>query len=168
MALAVAAGLTAAVIFLATRLDSRPRPADPAPAAVAGNAGAPPSSPEPAPLVAPAIPDTPGRVETASNHPVAAARPAKKIHPELKQPAEDLRYKAALARIEAERFDASKKASDIFGEGQQSEKEGARFLSERDYDAAQTAYSRAAQLFARAQEVSFQERVRDTSLSANP
>ena len=168
MALAVAAGLTAAVIFLATRLDSRPRPVDPAPAAVAGNAGAPPSSPDPPPLVAPAIPDTSGHIETASNHPVAAARPARKIHPELKQPAEDLRYKAALARIEAERFDASKKASDIFGEGQQSEKEGQRFLSERDYGAAQTAYSRAAQLFAKAQEVSFQERVRDTSLSANP
>ena len=168
MALAVAAGLTAGVFFLADRLDSRARPADPAPAAVAGHEVAPPSLPDPSPLAAPAIADTPGRIEPASNRPASAPHQGKKIHPELQQPAEDLRYKAALARIEAERFDASKKASDIFGEGQQSEKEGARFLRERDYDAAQMAFSRAAQLFAKAQEVSYQERVRDTSLSANP
>ena len=110
----------------------------------------------------------PAASKPASNHPASAARPAKKIHPELKQPAEDLRYKAALARIEADRVNAREKASDIFGKGEQSEKDGARFLRERDYDAAQMAFSRAAQLFAKAQEVSFQERVRDTSLSANP
>jgi hypothetical protein len=168
MALAVAAGLTAGVFFLADRFDSGPRPVNPAPAAVAGHEVAPPSLPDPSPLAAPAIADTPGRIEPASNRPASAPHQGKKIHPELKQPAEDLRYKAALARIEAERFDASKKASDIFGEGQQSEKEGARLLRERDYDAAQMAFSRAAQLFAKAQEVSYQERVRDTSLSANP
>ena len=65
-------------------------------------------------------------------------------------------------------MNAREKASDLFGDAEKSEKDGARFLRERDYDAAQLAFSRAAQLFARAQEVSFQERVRDTSLSANP
>ena len=65
-------------------------------------------------------------------------------------------------------MNAREKASDIFGQGEQSEKDGARFLRERDYDAAQMAFSRAAQLFAKAQEVSFQERVRGTSLSGNP
>ena len=168
LALAAAAGVTAGVLLLAERLDSSAHPANPAPAAVAAIPSAAPSSPEPLPLTAPATADAPGRVEPASNHPVSAARPAKKFHPELKQPAEDLRYKAALARIEADRLNARERASDIFGEGERSENDGARYLRERDYDAAQMAFSRAAQLFEKAQEVSFQERVRDTSLSANP
>ncbi len=168
MALAVAAGLTAGVFFLADRLDSRSRPADPSPAAIAGTQAAAISSPEPPSLAAAPTADTPGRVEPVSNRQASAARPAKKIHPELKQPAEDLQLKAALARIDADRQDAREKASDLFGDAEKSEKDGARFLRERDYDAAQMAFSRAAQLFARAQEVSFQERVRDTSLSANP
>ncbi len=168
LALAAAAGVTAGVFLLADRLDSRVRPADPAPAAVADIESAAPSSPAPQSLTALATVEAPGRVEPASTHSASAARPAKKIHPELKQPAEDLRYKAALARIEADRVNARERASDIFGEGEQSEKDGARYLRERDYDAARTAFSRAAQLFEKAQEVSFQERVRDTSLSANP
>ncbi len=173
LALATAAGLTAGVFFLADRLDSRSGPPEPAPAAIAGIEAAAPSSSDPllggpSPLTAPASPDTAGRVEPASNRPGSAARPARKIRPELKQPAEDLRYRAALARIEADRFHARENASDIFGEGEQNEKEGARYLKQRDYDAAQMAFSRAAQLFAKAQEVSFQERVRDTSLSGNP
>ena len=168
MALAAAAGLTAGVFLLADRLDSRSRPVDPAPAAAAGIEAAAPSLPEPLPVTAPAIADTPGRVETASNHKAPAARPAKKIRLELKQPAEDLRYKAAMARIEAVRWSAKEKASATFGEGVQNENDGARFLQQRDYDAAQMAFSRAAQLFHEAQEASFQERVRDTSLSANP
>jgi ParB-like chromosome segregation protein Spo0J len=109
-----------------------------------------------------------GRVEPVANRPASFVRPGKKIRPELKQPAEDLRYKAALARIDADRLNARQTAPLIFGEGEQSEKEGAKFLQQRDYDAAQMAFSRAAQLFQKAQEVSFQERVRDTSLSANP
>ena len=170
MALVVAAGLTAGVFFLADRLDSRSRPADPSPAAIAGTQAAATSSPEPPPPAAEPVADTPGRVEPVSNRAVPAARPAnaKKIHPELKQPAEDLQLKAALARIDADRQNAREKASDLFGDAEKSEKDGARFLRERDYDAAQLAFSRAAQLFARAQEVSFQQRVRDTSLSANP
>jgi hypothetical protein len=120
-------------------------------------------SPDPAPVGVPA-----GRVEPASNRPASSARPGKKIRPELKQPAEDLRYKAAIARIEADRLNAREQASAIFGEGEQNEKDGRRFLQQRDYDSAQMAFSRAAQLFQEAQEVSVQERVRDTSLSANP
>jgi hypothetical protein len=169
MALAAAAGVTAGVLFLADRLDSRSRAGNPAPASVAaGNDAAAPSSLESPPLAALPLAEATGRVEPASSHPASAPRPARKIHPELKQPAEDLRYKAALARVEADREHAREKASDIFGQGEQSEKEGARFLQERDYGAAQMAFSRAAQLFARAQEVSFQERVRGTSLSGNP
>ena len=168
IAMAAAAGLTAGVFFLADRLDSRSRPPDPAPAAVAGAEAVSPSPLEPLPFTEPAVADTPGRVEPALSHPASAARPAKTIRLELKQPAEDLRYKAAIARVEADQEDARKRASDIFGEGEQNENDGKRFLQQRDYDAAQMAFSRAAQLFAKAKEVSFQERVRDTSLSGNP
>jgi hypothetical protein len=145
MALVVAAGLTAGVFFLADRLDSRSRPADPSPPAIAGTQAAATSSPEPPPLAPEPVADTPGRVEPVSNRAVSAARPAKKIHPELKQPAEDLQLKAALARIDADRQNAREKASDLCGDAEKSEKDGARFLRERDYDAAQLAFSRAAQ-----------------------
>jgi hypothetical protein len=94
-----------------------------------------------------------------------AARPAKKIHLESKQPAEDLRYKAAIARIEADRLSARERAPEIFDEAEQSENEGVRLLHERDYDAAQMAFSRAAGLFEQARDRSWEERVRDTSLS---
>jgi hypothetical protein len=174
LAMAAAAGLTAGVLFLADRLDSDSHPAALVPAGVAaGPEAAAPffdlSLNEPSPLAALVEAVAPGgRVEPASHRPAFSARPGKKIRPELKQPTEDLRYKAALARIEADRQNARETASDIFGEGEQSEKEGARLLRQRDYDAAQMAFSRAAQLFQTAEEVSFQERVRDTSLSANP
>jgi hypothetical protein len=173
LALAAAAGLTAGVFFLADQLGSRSHKA----AARAAQSASVPENPAPVadpPAAAPAQPAAidasgpGGRVEAAAHRAAAPARPPRKIHPELKQPAEDLRYKAALARIEADRFDARQKAPEIFGDGVQSEREGARLLQERDYDAAQMAYSRAAQLFAKAQEFSFQERVRGTSLSANP
>lgn len=174
LALAAAAGLTAGVFFLADRLDSDSHPAAPIPAGVAaGREAAAPSS-DPAQVGPPSLAAlagaaaSAGRVEPAANRPASSVRPGKKIRKELKQPTEDLRYKAALARIEADRLNARETASDIFGEGEQSEKEGAWFLQQRDYDAAQMAFSRAAQLFQEAQEVSFQERVRDTSLSANP
>ena len=175
LALAAAAGLTAGVFFLAGRLDSDSHLAAPVPAGVAAvepGPAAPPSDPSPvglpplAALAGAAAPD--GRVEPAANRPASFVRPGKKIRPELKQPAEDLRYKAALARIDADRLNARQTAPLIFGEGEQSEKEGVQFLQQRDFDAAQMAFSRAAQLFEKAQEVSFQERVRDTSLSANP
>ena len=165
LALVASAGLTAGVFFLADRLGSHSHPAAPVPAGVAAGREAVAPSSDPA-LVGAAAPA--GRVEPAANRPASSGRPGKKIRPELKQPTEDLRYKAALARIEADRLNARATAPLIFGEGEQSEKEGARFLQQRDYDAAQMAFSRAAQLFQKAQEVSFQERVRDTSLSANP
>jgi len=166
LALVASAGLTAGVFFLADRLDSNSAPAATIPAEVAAaGPGAVAPSYDPALVGAPA---PAGRIEPASNRPASSVRPGKKIRPELKQPAEDLRYRAAIARIEADRLNAREKASAIFGEGERNENDGRRFLQQRDYDSAQMAFSRAAQLFQEAQEVSFQERVRDTSLSANP
>ena len=45
--------------------------------------------------------------------------------------------------------------------------EGLRLLRDRDYDAAQLAFSSAARLFDEAREKTWEERVRDTSLTAN-
>ena len=67
MALAAAAGVTAGVLFLADRLDSRTRAANPASAAVtAVHDAAAPSSPEPPPVAAPPLAEATGRVEPAS------------------------------------------------------------------------------------------------------
>ena len=74
--------------------------------------------------------------------------------------------KAALARIDADRINARETAAPIFGEGRSSEQEGERLLRERDYDAAQLAFGRAARLFEQAQELTWQERVRRTDLAA--
>ncbi len=102
--------------------------------------------------------------------PAPAARPASlrtapRVRKELRQPAEDLRLRAALARIEADRLNAQETAGDIFGEGRSSEEEGERLLRERDYQAAQLAFSRAARLFQQARELTWEERVRQAELA---
>ncbi len=161
--LAAAAGVITGVFLVAGR--SRPVPEAvapvPAPAAPATAAPLAPALPEPAPTPEP--PAASG-ASPATSHP---ARAAKKPRPELRQPTEDLRYRAALARVEADRLRAKEAAPDIFEEGVRHEKEGLRLLRDRDYDAAQLAFSRAAQLFDEAREKTWEERVRDTSLTAN-
>jgi hypothetical protein len=82
-----------------------------------------------------------------------------------RQPAEDLRLRAALARIEADRVNARQSAGDLFGEGRHSEEEGERLLRQRDYQAAELAFSRAARLFQQAQEVSWERRLRESDLT---
>ena len=109
----------------------------------------------------------PPEIVPAASRAASASRPARKIHPELKHPAEDLRYKAAIARIEADRLSARERAPEIFSEGARSEEEGVRLLRERDYDAARMAFSRAARLFEEARDRTWEERVRNASLSDN-
>jgi serine/threonine protein kinase len=166
--LATAAGLAAGAFFVATHSGSGRTPeVAPAPSSATASS-APAPSPEPAPAAPTdaASPQAPAAgVVAASNRPAAVARPAKKIHLELKQPAEDLRYKAAIARMEADRQSAREKAPDEFAEGSQSQSEGEKYLHVRDYEAAQMAFSRAVQLFTEAREKSFEERVRGVSLS---
>jgi hypothetical protein len=95
----------------------------------------------------------------------AANKTAPKVRKELRKPAEELRLRAALARIEADRLNARETAGAIFVQGRTSEEEGERFLRERDYQAAQLAFSRAARLFQQAQELSWEERVRQADIS---
>jgi hypothetical protein len=96
---------------------------------------------------------------------LAVLRKPRVVNVELRRPTEELRLKAALARIEADRVNARESAGDIFGEGRNNEEEGERFLRAQEYESAQLAFSRAARLFQKAQELSWEERVRKTSLS---
>jgi len=169
-ALTAAAGLVAGVMLVTNGIQAARATSVPAPAtALAPSAEvvreAVPSLP--VPLLESAAPPA-GTLVPAAGHSPAAARPGKRIRPELRQPTEDMRLRAALARIEADRNGAREKAADVFDEGRESEKEGERLLQHQDYDAAQMAFSRAAQLFQQAQESSWEQRVQSATLSANP
>jgi serine/threonine protein kinase len=74
------------------------------------------------------------------------------------------RLGAALARIDAERVEASQLAADAFSSGRSSEKEGERLFAERDWTAAQDSFQRAAALFREAQNAAHEERVRRVKL----
>jgi serine/threonine-protein kinase len=162
--LAAAAGLAAGAFFVAGRLNpSAVTVAAPPPDALA-NAALPPT-PVAAVEVAPPPAAAPPVAVVAAVHVAPPAHAARKVRPELKQPAEDLQYKAAIARIEAERLSARDKAPDFFQQGELSEKEGTRLLHDRDYDAAQMAFSKAAHLFEQARDRSWEERIRGTSLT---
>ncbi len=173
-ALAAAAGLAAGVILVTNgmRWNQANAVAVPAtalaPSVEAVREAVPSDLPSlPVPLPESAAPPA-GTLVPAADHSPAAVRSGKKIRYELRQPTEDLRLRAALARIEADRVGARERAADVFDEGQQSEKEGERLLQHREYDAAQMAFSRAAQLFQQAQESSWEQRVHSATLSANP
>ena len=135
-------------------------------------AAAPAAAGIPAPVAVvvalPAPPARPGRLEPAVRRPLPAAARVKKIRPELRQPAEDLRFRAALARIEADRINARETAGEIFGEARQNEEDGERFLRQRDYDAAQLAFSRAARLFQKAKDLTWEERLRQSNVTGTP
>jgi hypothetical protein len=164
--LAAAAGLAFGVFLVAGRAPSTHRAEEsasvhPADAPTAPSVAAlPTTAPEAAPTP-PAVPVAPAALSAGR-----VARASRAVKPELRAPTEDLRYRAALARVEADRLRASEKTPDIFDEGVRREQEGLRFLKERDYDSAQNAFSRAAQLFEEAREKTWEERVRDTRLTA--
>jgi hypothetical protein len=63
-------------------------------------------------------------------------------------------------------MNARETAGDLFGKGRHNEEEGERFLRQRDYDAAQLAFSRAARFFQQAQELTWEERLRQSNLGA--
>ena len=104
-----------------------------------------------------------GRLEAASVK--TASRAARSAPGPSRQPAENLRLRAALARIEADRVNAQQAAGDLFGEGRHNEEEGERLLRQREYPAAELAFSRAARLFQQAQEISWERRLREADLS---
>ncbi len=182
-ALAAAAGLTLGAFLLFSEFREgvalRPRPKAPAPTSAASAASAPEESraaesftisapPAAVPMAAPVAVvlsgASAGRLEPASAK-VPSIRSGKPVPAASRQPAEDLRLRAALARIEADRVNAQQSAGDLFGEGRHSEQEGERLLHQREYPAAELAFSRAARLFQQAQEVSWERRLRETDLT---
>ncbi len=80
--------------------------------------------------------------------------------------AENLRLRAALSRVEAERLDAGLIARDLYAEAQSTEKEGDRLLRKGAYGDAQPVLTRATLLYRMAEDVSRQERVRLVRLSS--
>jgi serine/threonine-protein kinase len=167
-ALAAAAGVAVGAFLVASQIQSARGPVQPESATIEASVPAPappPAAPDPAQVVVPALAPAPAAPAALPASTRAAARHAKKVHPELRQPTENLRLKAALARIEADRLNARESAGEIFGEGRASEQEGERLLRERDYDAAQLAFGRAARLFEQAQELSWEERFRHADLA---
>jgi hypothetical protein len=163
-ALATAAALALGAFFVTSQIQSRRETVPAAPTEVAAAAPAPVLEDLAAPAVAAPSPGTSATAAVAASHrpPVRAAR---KVRPEGRQSAEDLRLKAALARIEAERINARETAGPIFGEGRVSEQDGERLLRDRDYDAAALAFGRAERLFEQARQLTWQERVRRTDLA---
>ena len=115
----------------------------------------------------PAIAPAPAATLASTGARQAPAKAARTARKELRKPAEELRLRAALARIEADRLNARETARAIFIEGKTNEEEGERLFRERDYQAAQLAFSRAARLFQRAQEVTWEERVRRSDISSD-
>ena len=177
-ALAAAAGLSVGAFLVASQFRPAPAPAPRVVTAARDSASlpvpseSPAASPEAAPAISPVsaaqvavvMSGPAGSFQHAAAHPAGSAR--KPVPLASRQPAEDLRLRAALARIEADRLNAKESAGDLFGEGRHSEEEGERLLRQRDYDAAQLAFSRAATLFQKAGELSFEERLRQQNLSA--
>ena len=179
-ALAAAAGVTLGAFLVAGQLrtsapapprarEASRRPVESAPPAVSepiasaapsGNVSAAAAAPIAVVMSASA---SAGRLQPASTH---AARASKPVPAGSRQPAEDLRLRAALARIEADRVNAKETAGEIFGQGRTSEEEGERLLRQRDYEAAQLAFSRAARLFQQAQEITWERRLREADLSS--
>jgi serine/threonine-protein kinase len=164
--LAAAAGVLAGVVLVAGRAGSEGAPLPATTAAANGQALVAEPTPAP-PAEAPSSTGQaePSRIASAANRTDPARHPAKNTHKELKRPAEDLQFQAAMARVEAARSSAPENAPDVFEEGSESEKEGQKLLAERDYEAARMAFSRAVQLFQEARDKSFEESVRHASLS---
>ena len=78
------------------------------------------------PIAATGLASSAGRESSAARP--AASKPAPKVRKELRKPAEELRLRAALARIEADRLNARETAGAIFVQGRTSEEEGERLL----------------------------------------
>jgi serine/threonine protein kinase len=143
--------------------------------------------PEPT-LPAPEVPESPSPV-TASPVTFAAAPPlattaaplpaprplparllrAQRLEREgLRREAEDVRLKAGLARVAAQRLDGAEIAAETFGEAHDREEKGEQLFRRGDYDDAREAFEEAARLYREAESASHAERVKRVRLSPAP
>ena len=97
-----------------------------------------------------------------------APAPAPAPSPEIRSAAETARLGAGLARIAAERLDASELAIDAFSAARERERAGEASLRGGDAVNAQAEFGQAAGLFREAEELARQERVKRVRLSAEP
>jgi hypothetical protein len=158
---------TAAVTPVASVATAAP-PSERAPEPVAPKPAAPPPS---APISAVKKPSSSFSLRRAASRkpevsPVTRIASAASVsnNDSARRSAGATRLGAALARIDAERVEASQLAADAFSSGRSSEKEGERFFAERDWTAAQSSFQRAAALFREAQNAAHEERVRRVKL----
>jgi len=164
----------------------------PAPAVPVASAEPSPAAASPAPEVAAAPPapveERPSGVETppvflvGALPPVSAPAPlpapralpagvlrAQRLEREgLRREAEDLRLKAGLARVAAQRLDGAEIAPETFGEAHDREEKGEQLFRRGDYDDAREAFEEAARLYREAETASHAERVKRVRLSPAP
>jgi len=93
--------------------------------------------------------------------------PAVRRDAKLRSSVESLRLKAALARVAAERLDAEVHAPTVLQEGRSFEQQGEKLLRRGRFGAAKDAYTRALDLFAKAESLSREERVRTIRVASN-
>jgi hypothetical protein len=86
----------------------------------------------------------------------------------LRREAEDLRLKAGLARVAAQRIDGAEIAPETFGEAHDREEKGEQLFRRGDYDDARGAFEEAARLYREAERASHAERVKRVRLSPAP
>jgi hypothetical protein len=86
----------------------------------------------------------------------------------LRREAEDLRLKAGLARVAAQRLDGAEIAPETFGEAHHREEKGEQLFRRGDYDDAREAFEEAARLYREAERASHAERVKRVRLSPAP
>ncbi len=98
---------------------------------------------------------------------VSESRSPVRHRTEEREETETLRLKTALARIEAERLDATQHAEDAFESGRRIEREAEGLLSHRRYVEARGAYAQALELFAAARSRSQEERVRQIQIAGD-
>jgi hypothetical protein len=102
----------------------------------------------------------------AADAPRVARNASARQRPDASQETEALRLKVGLARIAAERLDAAQHAAEEFDRGREIEREAQQLFFHRHYLEARGAYSQALDLFAAAETLSRQERVRQIQLEA--
>jgi hypothetical protein len=87
--------------------------------------------------------------------------------PEERRGVENLRFEAGIARIEAERLEASKLAADEFREARTREREGEKLFRTQSYAQALAAFDRATGLYRLAENISRERRVERVKIASD-
>jgi protein tyrosine kinase len=152
------------------RLSASPADAPPAAEMSANDPSpaAPPAAPPGADSAQPTAPTRPSMTGESSPTGLRAAAPTNAQRREMenaRRSAKDLRLQAALARVAAQQLEGPMNAPDSFKKGKNREQEGEELFRAGQYDAARSAFEKAARLYREAETLSRAERVRRVQLS---